>query len=92
MKGSEHQVSRLGRFDRRFGSFQITHLAHKHHIRVLPKSRSQCGLEALGVAMNLALVHEAPFVCVHELDRILNCHDMVGTVLVDVIDHCRQCG
>ncbi len=39
---------------------------------------------------DLALVHEAPLVVVHELDRVLDRDDVVGAVLVDVVDHRGQ--
>ena len=88
---AEREVAGLGDAQRRLHRLQVTHLADQHDVRVLAQRRAQRVGEALRVAVHLALVDQAPLVLVHELDRVLDGEDVVVPLLVDLVDHRRQC-
>ena len=46
--------------------------------------------EAFRVETNLALVHQALLILMHELDRVLDRDDVIRAVLVDEVDHRRE--
>jgi hypothetical protein len=75
---AEHEVARLGRLDGDGDGLEVAHLADQHDVRVLAQRRAQrAKLEARRVLTDLALVHQALLVRVHELDRVLDRDDVV---------------
>ena len=87
MQGPEDEVARLGRLQRDGDGLQVSHLADEHDVRVLAERGAQRVLEAPRVGADLALVHQALLVRVHELDRILDGDEVVRAVAIDVVDH-----
>ncbi len=59
---------------------------------VFTQRRAQGFVEAVGVAVDFALVDQALLRGVHEFDRILDGEDVAVFVLVDEVDHRRQRG
>src|SRR3984885_10014940 len=92
MQCAEYEVTRLGGGEREPDRFQIAHFADEDDIRVFAQRRAQRFGETQGVAMNLALVHQATLRLVHELDRILDRDDVVGAVVITVIHHAGERG
>ena len=90
MQRAEHQVTGLGGGERQADGLQVAHLADQDHIRILAQRRAQRLAEAERVAMHLALVDETALGVVHELDRILDGDDVIGAVVVAVIDHAGE--
>ncbi len=84
---AEDEVARLGRLDGDGDRLEVAHLADEDDVRILAERSAERVLEALRVLADLALVHEALDVLVNELDRIFDRDDVVGAVLVDVVDH-----
>ena len=62
-------------------------LADEHDIGVFTECGPERQREALRVLVDLALVHEAALVLVDELDRILDCQDVLVALRVDLVDH-----
>ena len=89
---AERKVAGFCDAQRRFDGFQIAHFADQHHVRVFTEGGAQRVGKALGVGMQLALVHHAILVHVHELDRVLDGEDVVVALGVDLVDHGRQRG
>jgi hypothetical protein len=92
VKGREHEVPRLGCRQGGGDRLEVPHLADEDHVRVLAQSGLQAEREALRVAADLALVHDAALVPVQELDRVLDREDVLLAALVDLVDHRRQGG
>ena len=57
---------------------------------ILAQRGAQRVREAAGVAVHLALVHQAVLVLVDVLDRILDREDVIVALGVDLVDHRRQ--
>ncbi|MNV29859.1 hypothetical protein D3C71_1211050 [compost metagenome] len=72
--------------------FQIAHLPHQNHVRVLPQRRAQGRGEAAGIAVDLTLVDQALARLVDKLDRVFNGEDVVMAMVIEVVDHRRQRG
>jgi hypothetical protein len=89
---AEHEVAGFRGFDCDLDRLEVAHFTDQHDVGVFAQSRAQRPLEALGVAVHFALVDEALFRFVHELDRILDRDDVLGARVVDVVDHRRQRG
>ena len=68
----------------------VAHLANEDHVRVLTQSTAQGGGKAGHVAAHLALMDQSFFAFIHVLDGVLDGQDVVGAVLVDVVDHRGQ--
>jgi hypothetical protein len=92
VQGPEADVAGLGDHQRRLDGFEISHLAHQHHVRILAEDVLQRGLEAAGVRPHLALVDEAVLVRVEVLDRVLDRHDVLVTIGVDLVDDAGEGG
>jgi hypothetical protein len=83
MQGAEHQVARLGRFDRDGDGLEIAQLTDQDDVGILAHRRAQGLLEAAGVRADFALVDQAALVLMDELDRILDRDDVIGSDLPD---------
>src|SRR3970040_3172548 len=77
---------------RQADGLQVAQLADQDVVGVLAQRRAQRLVEAVGVAVYLALVDQALLRGMHELDRILDRQDVRVFALVDVVDHRRQRG
>lgn len=66
--------------------------AQQDHVGIFPQRRTQGRGEALGIALHFALVHQAVLLRMHEFDRVFDGQDVLLAVLVQVVDHRRQCG
>ena len=87
MEGTEDQVSGFGGFDGDGDGFEVAHFADEDDIGVFAQGGAQRGLKAFGVDVDFALVDEAAFVGVNELDGVFDGDDVGGAVAVDVVDH-----
>jgi len=92
VQGAEHQVTGLGRGQRQADGLQVAHFAHQDHVGVFAQRRTQRLGETQRVAMHFALVDQAALGLVHELDRVLDGEDVVGTVVIAMVDHAGQRG
>src|SRR5512140_1554685 len=90
VQGPEADVAGLGDDERRLHRLEISHLADEHDVRVLAEDVLERRLEAPRVRPHLALVHQAVLVRVQVLDRILDRHDVLVTLAVDLVDDGRQ--
>ena len=90
VQGAERQVARFGDGEGGGDRLEIPHLAHQHHVRVLAEDVLEGVLERLGVREDLTLVHQAFLVVVDELDRVLDRHDVLGALGVDLVHHGRE--
>src|SRR3546814_13446677 len=72
MRGAEHQVAGFRGGQRQADGFQVAQLADQDVVRVLAQRRAQRLVEAVGVAVHLALVDQALLRGVHEFDRVLD--------------------
>jgi hypothetical protein len=86
------EVARLGHGQRRLDRLEVPHLADQDDVRVLPQNVFESLLEVLGVRTHLALIHHTSLVLVQVLDRILDRHDVLVPIVVDLVDHRRQRG
>jgi hypothetical protein len=82
----EDQVTRFRDGQRGLDRLEIAHLADQHHVGVLAQHVLERLLEAGGVVPDLALVDQAALVRVQVLDRILDRHDVLARLLVDLVD------
>ncbi len=92
MQRAEHQVAGFGGGERQADGLQVAHFADQHHVRVFAQRRTQRLGEAERVAMHFALVHEAAFALVYEFDGVLDRDDVIGTIVITVVDHARERG
>ena len=83
-------MPRLGRRERRLDGLLVAHLADENHVGVLAQDPAERALEGGGVHPDLALVDHGAHVLVHELDRILDRHDVLAHRVVHVVDHRRE--
>ena len=90
VQGAEHQVAGLGGGQRQADRLQVAHFTDQHDVGILAQRRAQRFGEAERVAVHLALVDQAALGLVHELDRILDGDDVIGAVVVAVVDHAGQ--
>ncbi len=91
MQGTKDQVAGFGTGKRQANGFQIAHFADQNNVRVLAQRRAQRVGKRQRVRTDFALVDQALLGFVHELDRILDGQNVSMIVLVDMIDHRRQC-
>ena len=77
----EHEVPGLGGRQRRLDGLLVAHLADQDHVGVLAQHPSQRALEGGGVHADFALVDHRALVRVHELDRVLDRHDVLGSIV-----------
>ena len=85
MERAEHQVPGLRRLDGDRHRLEVAHLADEDDVGVLAQRGAQRVLERRGVEADLALVHEALLVLVHELERVLDRDDVIAALAVHVV-------
>ena len=90
MQRGQHQMAGLGGFHRDLDRLDVAHLADEDDLRRLPERRPQRERESLGVRADFALVDRGLDVPVHVLDRIFDRDDVVGEILIQLIDDRRQ--
>ena len=90
MQRAECKVAGFRDTERGFDGFEIAHFADQHHVRVFTKRGAQGVGKTLRVRVQFALVDQAVFVHVHELDRILDSKDVLVALGIDLVDHRRQ--
>jgi hypothetical protein len=88
--GGERQVAGLGDPECGFDGLQVAHLADEDDVGVLAQGGAQRGREAVRVAVHFALVHQAAFVRVDVLDRVLDRENVLLALGVDLVEHRRQ--
>src|SRR5262249_17361347 len=76
--------------ERRFRSFQVSHFAYQHDVRVLAQGGPQRASKGMSVRVNLALVHNAPLVAMQVLYRVLDRDDVFVPLAIDFVEHRRQ--
>ena len=89
---AQHQVAGFGRRQRQANGVQVTQLADQNHVRVFTQGSAQRGAEAVRVAADLALVHDAFVGHMLKLDRVFYREDVPGARAVVKIHHRRQRG
>src|SRR2546427_2435840 len=87
MERREGEVARLRDDEGCFDGLEVAHFTDQHDIGILPQHVLEGLREAVRVREDLALVHEAALVHVHELDRILDRDDVLVSFAVDLVDH-----
>src|SRR3989304_214238 len=70
--------------------FRIAHLTDHDHVGVLAEDRAQSGLEAARIDPNLPLVDDRPVWHEEILDRVLDRNNMIGALVIDLIDESGQ--
>ncbi len=92
MQRGEDQVTGLGDGEGGLDGLQVPHLADEHDVRILPEHVAERLLEGGGVRPDLPLVDHAGLVRVEVLDRVLDGHDVLAGLGVDLVDHGGQRG
>src|SRR5437764_1133075 len=93
VQGGEHKVAGFGGEQSGRNGFEVAHFADENHVRVLTKSGAQGGGEVGGVDFDFALIDEAFFIAVQELDGVFDGDDVVGARGVDAVDDaCESSG
>src|SRR5712692_9985168 len=87
VQGGHHQVTGLRRGEGGLDRLQVAHFTHQDHVWVLSQRALERLAEGHRVHPDLALVDEGALVANEKLDRVLDGHDVVGLVRVDVVDH-----
>ncbi len=77
----------LGGRDRGADRLEVAHLADQDHVGVLAQHVLQGLREAVCVRPDLSLVDHAGLVSMQELDRVLDRHDVAGSLPVHDVDH-----
>ena len=90
MQRAENQVTGFSRGQRQANRLEVAQLADQDDVGIFTQRRTQRLVEAQRIAMNFALIDQRLLRLVHELDRILDRQDVVGLVVVDVVDHRRE--
>ena len=83
-------MPRLGCREGGLDRLEVAHLTDENHVRVLAKCSAQRIGEALGVHADFTLIDDRAPIANQEFDRILDRHDVAGSIRVDVIDHSGQ--
>ena len=86
MQRAEHEKAGLGRSEREGDRFEIAHFPHQHNIGVLAQCRLQPSGKRSRIPRHFPLRDRASLIVVHEFDRFFDCHDVLGKVLINVID------
>src|SRR5215469_9730931 len=92
VQGGKHQVAGFGGEQCCGNGFQVAHFADQNHVGVLTESGAQRGGEVRGVHFDFALIDEALFIAVQELDRVFDGDEVVGTGGVDAVNDSRERG
>ena len=80
----------LRRRQREANGFQIAQLTYKDNVRILAKCGSQRLIETQSIPMHFTLVDQRLLAFVDKFDRIFNGQDMIGLIVVDVVNHRGQ--
>src|SRR4030095_11577482 len=67
-------------------SLEVTHFSHQHNIGVFAQGGFEPSGKRTGIGRNFTLSNGALLVVMHELDRLLDRHDMFCKVLIDIVD------
>ena len=86
MQRAEHEKAGLGRSEREGDRFKIAHFPHQHNIGVLAQCRLQPSGKRSRIPRHFPLRDRASLIVVHEFDRFFDCHNVLGKVLIDVVD------
>ncbi len=78
VQGAKGEVARLRDGEGGFDGLQVAHFTHQHHVGILAKGRPEGLLEAVGVRVDLPLVHQALLVLVDVFDGVLDGQDVQG--------------
>ena len=73
-------------------SLFISHLADENDIRILPQRCTQSLSKAFRVGSAFTLSDAAFIISIEKLDRVFDCYDLAVFVLINQVDHGRQCG
>src|SRR2546425_6554966 len=92
VQGREREMPRLRQGQHGLDRLDVAHLSDEHHVGALAEDAAQRPRERRRVTPHLALLHAAQLVGVHELDRVLDRHDVLGVGRVDELDHRGQGG
>ncbi len=92
MDRAEHQMARLGRVDRGLKRFLIAHFADEHHVWVFADGVLHADGEVFDVLAHFALVDQALGRREDELDRVFERQNVFAILVVDVVQHRRDCG
>ena len=81
-------MARQAGLDRDFGRFQVTDLAHQHHVRILTQNGTQASSKGqFNLGIDLCLPDAVEII----LDRIFHRHD-IATLVVQTLQHGIQGG
>ena len=75
-----------------FDGFQLAHLAHQNHVRVLPQDGAEAVGEGAGILTHLPLVDGAFVALIDVFDGVFQRNDMLGVPVVDDIQQAGQGG
>jgi hypothetical protein len=92
VKRRHREVARFGELQRGLHGFEVAQLADQDHVRVLTKGGAKRHAEALGVGVQLALVHQCGLVLVQVFDRVLDGQNVRLLGDIDPVDHRRERG
>lgn len=92
MECGEDKVTRLGEFERHFDFFHVTHLSEEDNLWILTHRPDEGGVVIRDVSSDLFLFDDGLLVRMDVLDRVLDGDDMLGIILINLIDHRRECG
>src|SRR6185437_6919918 len=92
VQSRENQVASFRGKQCRGNGFEVAHFPDQNDVGILTEGGAQCGGEIGSVDFDFALIDEALFVAMQELDGVFNGDEMVGTVGVDAVDHGGQRG
>ena len=90
MQRAEYEMAGLRGGQRQPDRLEVAHFADEDDVGVLAQGRTKRLAESERIAMNLALVDQRLLALVHELDRILDRNDVIGLVVVHIVDHARK--
>jgi hypothetical protein len=85
-------VARLRDGEGRRDGLEVSHFTDEDYVGVLAQDGLQRVLERLRVGEHLALIDETALVLVHELDGVLDRHDVLTALGIDLVDHGRERG
>ena len=90
MQCREDEVAGLGSGDRKLDRFQVAHFTDEDDVGVLPHDVLERLGEGVGIRPQFTLIDDRFDVGMHVLDRVLDRHDVLADVRVDVVDHRRE--
>jgi len=90
VQGGNAQVTRASQGDRRLHGLPIPDLTDHDNVRRLTHRALERAGIGLGIQAQLTLVDDGLFVGMQELDRLLDRDDVIGGVLVTMVDHRRD--